>query len=45
MPNLYIIDQIKRNTNKAIDCIGRTISRAWDCINKYSTKFANGFNK
>ena len=45
MPNLYIVHQIKRNTNKVIEWVTRTIAFVWAWIDKYSTKFANGFNK
>ncbi len=45
MPNLYIVEQIRRNTNKVIDWFGRTLTKIWAWIDKYSTKFANGWNK
>jgi hypothetical protein len=45
MPDLYILEQIKRNTTKVIDCLFHTITSGWACIDKYSTKLANGFSK
>lgn len=45
MPSFLIIEQIHRNTLKVLSCISGTIQKIWGCIDKYSTKFANGWNK
>ncbi len=45
MPDLYILEQMKRNTSRAIDCLFQTLTNGWASIDKFSTKFANGFNK